>query len=400
MKLAGEIKSKKKWISLGIIVILVIFITVNVLSVQNKGQNQTQKNLKYIRVKEKVIYNTRLIAGQVTSGNRAPIYFDSSKGEVIAIYVKEGEKVKKGQKLLSYDNKDIDIQIRQANIDKQITLSNYNNILNKIDSLNKQIKKNKKKQKGKDSVSLQSLKDQLSDQEHQKTVTELEIEKDRLHVEELQDKENQLIVFSEKSGIVTDLNEDIVNDSNPTNNSSSSGFQPTLIMNITSKSHYQINGTLTELQKEQIKPNQSIKVTAKASPDKTWNGHIEKIDNYPTETNNLSQISENAQQSTNISYYNFKATLESEKGLSPGYHVNIQVNLPSKSRLVVPNNSIKDVEDSPYVFIKRNGKIEKQTIKIGMSDNQWTQVTKGLKRGDRVVENPGASIQPGMEVEK
>ncbi|OIK09973.1 biotin/lipoyl-binding protein [Bacillus sp. MUM 13] len=398
MKTVGEVKSKKKWITLCIIIILVIFITVNVLTVRNKRQIQIPKNIEYIKVTDRVISNTRLIAGQITSGNRSPIYLDSSKGKISKIYVKEGEKVKKGQRIFTYDNKDIDIQIRQADIDTQITQSTYNNILNKIDSLNKQIKKIKKEQ-GKDSASLQSLKDQLRDQENQKNTTELEIEKNRLQVENLQDKESQLTVFSEKSGVVTDLNKDMISSSNPTNNSSSSGYQPALIMNITSKSPYQIQGILTELQKEQIKTNQSIKVTAKASPNKTWNGHIKKIDNYPTQTN-LPQTSGNLQQTANISYYNFEATLESGKGLSPGYHVDIQVNLSSKSSLVVPNSSIENIEDSPYVFMEINGKIAKQSISIGMSDNQWTQVTKGLKLGDKVVEDPDNSIQPGMEVKK
>lgn len=399
MKLVGEVKTKKKWIYLGIIAVLVIFITVNILFAQNTRQKQMQKDIKYIRVKEKVIHNTRLITGQVTSGNRTPIYFDPSKGKVSTIYVKEGDKVKKGQKLLSYDSSEIDIQLRQANIDKQITLSNYHNILYKITSLNKQIKKIEKEQ-GKDSTDLQSLKDQLSDQENQKTITELELEKDGLQIEELQNKKRHLTIFSEKDGIITDLNEDIENKSDSPNNSSNFGVQPILIMNITSKSPYHIQGTVTELQKEQIKPNQSIKVTAKASPDKTWYGHIVKIDDYPTEINNFSQVSETAQQTPNISYYTFEAILESEKGLSPGYHVNIQVDLSSKKGLVVPNNSIKDVENSPYVFIEKKGKIEKQKIEVGMSDNQWTQVIKGLKPGDRVVENPDDSIQSGMEVEK
>ena len=42
----------------------------------------------------------------------------------------------------------------------------------------------------------------------------------------------------------------------------------------------------------------------------------------------------------NMSQYTYKASLDTQDGLSPGYHVSLQVNLENKTMIAVPSKSI------------------------------------------------------------
>ncbi|MDP4157244.1 MAG: HlyD family efflux transporter periplasmic adaptor subunit, partial [Bacillota bacterium] len=171
------------------------------------------------------------------------------------------------------------------------------------------------------------------------------------------------------------------------------------VVQIASKDPFIIQGTLTELQKSQIQPNQPITVTAKAFANKTWAGKITEISEYPTsDESGQSPLASAGQQAQNISYYNFKAALDSQAGLSPGYHVSIQVNLSTKKMLTLPSNSIVDKGNSRFVYVLRNHKLHKQTVSTGIGDGNLTEVLKGLKVGEKVVKNPSANVYEGLEV--
>ncbi|MGQ0420514.1 hypothetical protein ACT4US_15990, partial [Bacillus sp. HC-Mk] len=47
----------------------------------------------------------------------------------------------------------------------------------------------------------------------------------------------------------------------------------------------------------------------------------------------------------NMSQYTYKASLDSQDGLSPGYHVSLQVNLENKTMIAVPSKSIVEKGD-------------------------------------------------------
>lgn len=136
-------------------------------------------------------------------------------------------------------------------------------------------------------------------------------------------------------------------------------------------------------------------------PNKSWDGQIVEVSEFPAETNQgTGQLSGEAGQSTsNLSYYTFKAKLHSQEGLSPGYHVAIQVVLSSKKVLTVPQNSVQEKDGSTFVYVMSKGKVQKRNITTGISTGEWTEVVDGLKEGEKVVKNPSHTMDSGMEVE-
>lgn len=88
------------------------------------------------------------------------------------------------------------------------------------------------------------------------------MEKNQLQEEELQSKLNQLTIHSPINGYVKNLHQDLEESTGITDEGTSSetmGLQGTPIMNIVSKEPFQIQGTLTELQKHKYKLTSRLK---------------------------------------------------------------------------------------------------------------------------------------------
>ena len=80
--------------------------------------------------------------------------------------------------------------------------------------------------------------------------------------------------------------------------------------------------------------------------------------------------------------------------LRTGTHVVLLVRVgePQK-RLVVPRSAVVDINTRPYVFVQTGGEeFEKRRVVLGHSDGDYTQVLKGVRKGERVVTRGGYDI--------
>ncbi|WP_242216841.1 efflux RND transporter periplasmic adaptor subunit [Bacillus cereus group sp. BfR-BA-01380] len=383
---------KKKWIIIGVIVLIIIVAAVNIFMMQSKKKGGTA-DVKYTEVTERQLNNTKLISGQVKPGNIESFYADATKGKVKDIAVKEGQEVNKGDKLFSYDNEEINLQMKQAEIEQKVTSMRYDQGKKKIDSLKQDIKK--AKDSGATKEAIEPLESQLNEMEMQQKTADLEKEKGNLHIEELKKKQGELTVYSNFAGVVQKLDKDASQGSTPV-----MGGQGKAFLQIASKDAFQIQGTLTELQKSQIQKDQPITVTAKAASKKKWTGKITEVSEYPTSAEGNVQASAGGEAGQNMSYYAYKASLDSQDGLSPGYHVSIQVNVENKKMVAVPHKSIVEEKGESFVYVEDKGKLRKQIVKKGSSDGDWVEMLEGVTVGQKVVENPSDKVFDGMEVKK
>ncbi|MDF2903272.1 MAG: family efflux transporter subunit [Bacillus sp. (in: firmicutes)] len=382
---------KKKWIVISVIALIVIIAGMNIMVMQSKNKT-SKEDLKFAFAKEREIRNTKLVSGSVVPGNQETFYPDATKGKVKEIFVQEGQQIVKGQKLFTYENPELSIQTKQLDIDKKMTTLRNDQGKSNIENVKKQIEKAKNDGAGNEITG--PLESQLQDLQLQQKTSELEMEKNKLQSEELQLKHNELVVVCSIAGIVQKVEKDA---GQSTSQSQGAAGKP--IVQIASQDPFQVQGTLSELQKAQILPNQPITVSAKAIANKTWKGKITSVSQYPT-SDDMGQMVAGAiaQSPQNISFYQFKATLDSQEELSPGYHVSIQVELESKKMLAVPRSSIVEKGDSSFIYVVKGKKLSKQAITMGMGDGEWTEVLEGLKAGDKVVNHPSANVHDGMEV--
>ncbi|MBE7104124.1 HlyD family efflux transporter periplasmic adaptor subunit [Bacillus cereus] len=382
---------KKKWIIIGVIALIVIVAAVNIFVMQGKKKGTAKTDaVSFEKVTERKLNNTKLISGQVKPGNIESFYADPAKGKVKDIAVKEGQEVEKGTKLFSYDNEEINLQMKQAELDQKMADMRYDQGKKKIDSLKKEIKKAKDSGAGKEVTD--SMEEQVSELEMAQKTTDLEKEKGKLQKEELSKKQNELTIYSNFTGVVQKLDKDAAQSS-----SQALGGQGKAFLQVASKDPFQVQGTLTELQKSQIQKDQTFTVTAKANNKKKWTGKITEVSEFPTSAEMAQAAGEGTQ---NMSQYTYKASLDSQDGLSPGYHVSLQVNLENKTMIAVPTKSIVEKGEDAFVYIEEKGKLRKQNVKKGATDGDWTEIVEGATVGQKVVKNPSDNVYDGMEVKE
>ncbi|HDR3889432.1 TPA: efflux RND transporter periplasmic adaptor subunit [Bacillus cereus] len=384
---------KKKWIIIGVIALIVIVAAVNIFVMQGKKKGTAKSDaVSFEKVTERKLNNTKLISGQVKPGNIESFYADPTKGKVKDIEVKEGQEVEKGTKLFSYDNEEINLQMKQAELDQKMADMRYDQGKKKIDSLKKEIKKVKDSGAGKEVTD--PMEEQVSELEMTQKTTDLEKEKGKLQKEELNKKQKELTIYSNFAGVVQKLDKDAAQSS-----SQALGGQGKAFLQVASKDPFQVQGTLTELQKSQIQKDQTFTVTAKANNKKKWTGKITEVSEFPTSAE-MAQAGGVGEATQNMSQYTYKASLDSQDGLSPGYHVSLQVNLENKTMIAVPSKSIVEKGDDAFVYVEDKGKLRKQNVKKGSTDGDWTEITEGAKVGQKVVKNPSDDVYDGMEVKE
>ncbi|HDR4897217.1 TPA: HlyD family efflux transporter periplasmic adaptor subunit [Bacillus cereus] len=386
-------KKKKKWIIIGVIALIIIVAAINIFVMQGKKESTVKTgSVSFEKVTERKFNNTKLISGQVKPGNIESFYADPTKGKVKDIAVKEGQEVEKGTKLFSYDNEEINLQVKQAELDQKMADMRYAQGKKKIDSLKKEIKKAKDSWAGKEVTD--SMEEQVSELEIGQKTINLEKEKVKLQKEELNKKQNELMIYSNFAGVVQKLDKDAAQSS-----PQALGGQGKAFLQVASKDPFQVQGTLTELQKSQIQKDQTLTVTAKANNKQKWTGKITEVSEFPTSAE-MSQAGGMGEATQNMSQYTYKASLDSQDGLSPGYHVSLQVNLENKTMIAVPTKSIAEKGEDVFVYIEEKGKLRKQNVKKGATDGDWTEIVEGATVGQKVVKNPSDDVYDGMEVKE
>ncbi|MEH7423001.1 efflux RND transporter periplasmic adaptor subunit, partial [Bacillus thuringiensis] len=367
-------KQKRFIIIIGSLLLISIVVFINIYMMHGKKKSITNTDaVSFEKVTERKLNNTKLVSGQVKPGNIESFYGDSAKGKVKDIEVKEGQEVEKGTKLFSYDNEEINLQMKQAELDQKMADMRYDQGKKKIDSLKKEIKKVKDSGAGKEVTD--PMEEQVSELEIAQKTTDLEKEKGKLQKEELNKKQKELTIYSNFAGVVQKLDKDAAQSS-----SQALGGQGKAFLQVASKDKFQVQGTLTELQKSQIQKDQTFTVTAKANNKKKWTGKITEVSEFPTSAE-MGQAGGVGEATQNMSQYTYKASLDSQDGLSPGYHVSLQVNLENKTMIAVPSKSIVEKDDDTFVYIEEKGKLRKQNVKKGATDGDWTEITEGVTVG-------------------
>lgn len=87
------------------------------------------------------------------------------------------------------------------------------------------------------------------------------------------------------------------------------------------------------------------------------------------------------------STFKVKIELDNSKGyLKPNGNASLEIqDYVNKNALVVPSQIVKKDMRGDFLFINRNGKAKKQYVNMGLSQNDKSVITSGLKVGDQII---------------
>lgn len=390
--IAMKKKSKaKKWplfTAIGVASVLVVGAAAVLLLRQPNQAAAKDETAKIVLAKEGSVASSVLLSGSVTAQNEQYIYYDASKGDLDEVLVSVGDQVSEGQALVKYSSTEAQAAYDAASR----AVAKANRHINELnESRNTATATPSLPQAGLEGATGQApaqssssataaIDSQISDARDVRADAEAQLEKAQAQL-------NAATVLSTVEGTVVEVNRNV--SKSPTGNSQ-------VLVHIVSNDNLQVKGELSEYNLANLSVGQEVTFTSKVYPDKTWNGKISYISNYPK---NNSEASSSLAGSNTGSKYPYTVDVTSEiGGLKQGFTVSVEVKSTSKA-LIVPITSVVMEEDKNYVWIlDENQKAKKVEVGLGNADAENQEITSGLTDGAKVISNPTASLQEGKEV--
>lgn len=385
-------KSKaKKWplfTAIGVASVLVVGAAAVLLLRQPNQAAAKDETAKIVLAKEGSVASSVLLSGSVTAQNEQYIYYDASKGDLDEVLVSVGDQVSEGQALVKYSSTEAQAAYDAASR----AVAKADRHINELnESRNTAVATPSLPQAGLEGATGQApaqssgsataaIDSQISDARDVRADAEAQLEKAQAQL-------NAATVLSTVEGTVVEVNRNV--SKSPTGNSQ-------VLIHIVSNDNLQVKGELSEYNLANLSVGQEVTFTSKVYPDKTWNGKISYISNYPK---NNSEASSSLAGSNTGSKYPYTVDVTSEIGdLKQGFTVSVEVKSTSKA-LIVPISSVVMEEDKNYVWIlDENQKAKKVEVGLGNADAENQEITSGLTDGAKVISNPTASLQEGKEV--
>ncbi len=315
-------------------------------------------------------------AGVVQAQKTMDIDPDASK-KVAEIYVEEGQEVKAGDPLFSYDREQIDLELQSAQLEKE-------GIENEIAMYQSQITEWQKQTK-KDTpdylLGLQELELKVRTAQYNLTLKDNQIHQIEKSLE-------NITVTSEIDGTVKSLNE----------NAAQSYDGQTHFLSILQAGNYHIQCKVSELNMSAIYEGMPMRVVSRVDPEQFWNGYVEKIDRENT-AEDPQQGWYGPETGTSATYYYFYVVLDSFDELMLGQHVFVEPDdgFEPKTGLWLSEDFLMIEDEKAYVWAEKNGRIEKREVTLGDYDEDLFEyeITDGLTADDYIA-YPEENVAPGM----
>ena len=311
-------------------------------------------------------------SGLVVSENLTEIKKDSDK-QVAELMVKEGQDVKEGDALFSYDTDQLQLNADKLDLEREQLSSSLEDYQTQIGELEREREKVGANQKLQYTIQIQSAQVSLKEAELNLKTKEAELEKAKQLLE-------NATITSPVAGRVQSINE----------SGTDSQGNPAAYITIQQAGAYRVKGTIGELQQGAISEGDRNKLTSRLDSSKTWLGTVTLVDYENPVKNENNNYMSGSDSGESASKYPFYVELDSIDGLIMGQHLYMEryVEGEDASGVIVSSAYICYEDDgSAYVWAENSrSKLEKRSITLGdyneNTDNY--QVADGLSETDYI----------------
>jgi membrane fusion protein (multidrug efflux system) len=132
------------------------------------------------------------------------------------------------------------------------------------------------------------------------------------------------------------------------------------------------------------RPGLTAEATTPAWPGKTFTATLSEVD---TSIDPVSRT------------FRVRAQVPNETGeLASGMFMRLSLQLSSDGVVMIPEQSITMEEGTPFVFVVKDGKVERRDVQTGGREPGWVQITDGLALGEEIVVSGISKVRPGGAV--
>ena len=358
---------KKKTKIIILISVCILITIIGIYFLFPKGNNSGNIYVQKVSTIIGSSYTENRYSGVVESSETVDINQDGNK-PITEMYVEVGQKVRKGDKLFSYDTTEASNSIAQKKLD--IEAQN-----NEIAAQNNTIEDYKAElNKGGDKVEIQARINEASYAIRQAQNT---IKATQTEIDQLNKQIENSTVLSTIDGIIKEVNREGGTDE--------SGNKKPLV-SITQTSDFRVKGSISEM--GSISEGINVIVRSRINEDQIYKGTVTKVETDPqsNSNNNFSR----ADSGESASKYPFYVSLDNNKGLKLGQHVYIEVDngqsTKKKGIWLDASFIVSDDNGNSYVWVSERGKLKKRKVELGKSDEEThtTKIKSGLSEDDYI----------------
>lgn len=311
-------------------------------------------------------------AGIVVSEHVAEIEKDSEK-TIAELLVREGDDVKEGDALFSYDTEELQLTLDKQKLELEQLKATIENYKSQIIELEKERNRVYGTHKLEYTIQIQSTQVDLKESELKLKTKETEVSKS-------EDILANATVTSPVTGRVQAIRE----------NGTDNNGNPLPYITIQKSGSYRVKGTLGELQRGGITEGSRIKILSRTEESRFWMGTVSLVDyENPTQENSSNMYGMAADEMTTASKYPFYIDLESTDGLILGQHVYLELAVEEGAAYGVPISMAflaYEADGTPYVWAENRGRLEKRVVTLGEVNDMTglVSVLEGLSPEDYI----------------
>lgn len=361
----------RKKIIIGSILIIVIGLFIGFNIAKNQAKPASTAAIKTVKLTPKEITSTVMTPGTLSFSEEQFIYEEEEKGKLKGIAVKEGEKVKAGTPLLTYENKELELEEQQQALAVESSTLKLEQLQNRLSELEE------KKADAHDKSERDQLQLELKAAELEQKQAEISQEKVKAQIEDL-------TVHSKIDGTVISIEQE-------TGAGKAEERQP--IIHIGHEKKMIVRGLISEYDAIKIKKKQKVKVTSDVIRGKSWQGVVKKVGAVPVQTAAETTSSDQTVQ------YPVEVEIKGKKPeAKPGFKMIMEIQTDKRQAQTIPETAVKKETDGQYVYVVEKNELKKVKVVIGETSGHDLEVTKGVKAEDQIIAHPTDDMYDGMEV--
>ena len=317
----------------------------------------TDKNLflvSAIKLKQKKFNHYLNFQGSLDTDQNVVIYPELA-GLLKNIYVKQGDKVKKGQLIAKISDNGLTDQLEQLELQRDLAKTTFER--------------------------LQKLWNQKIGSEIQYLQAKTNFKSLEKKISQMKDQEDKTRILAPFDGIIDDVIADVGSNLAP-------GLTP--ILRIINIEKMKVSAEIPEIHIPYIKKNKNVKIYVPIL-DKQILGNISSVGNFINPNNRSFSIE--------------IKLLNKSNELKPNMTVSLEINdYQNESAILIPSKDIlEDEEGSFYVYKlvsdgNDNYKSNKVMIEKGKSYNNMTEIKTGLKEDDLIINDGLRQVEDGQIV--
>lgn len=316
------------------------------------------------------VSNTRV--GTVKACRRAYLA-PATGGQVAALYVKESDKVKKGQLLLEVWNQDLKAQVDLQKAQIKANRANADQVCQLAGGAEREAARLSRLQSSKQIVSVEQVDKSVTSSKSQRAACRAalqSIEVAEAQVEVAETAVRRTLVLAPFDGTVAEVNAELGEFVTP----SPPGIPTLPPIDLLDVSCLTVSAPIDEVDAASIETGMKACVSLDAFPNKRCSGVVTRIAPYVLEKEKQARTVE------------VEVTLNDPKDLAellPGYSADIEVELAKKNAVLrVPAEAI--MENNKVLLVADNNVLHEKNFQPGLSNWTFTEVISGLEEGDRV----------------